>query len=645
MKWFYLAAVVVVVSLALSPFYFLKAEDASDLVGKVVSYGTYGAKVRSLDPATCGDTTSASIQGSIYEGPYSYHYLKRPTASSDSNAAPLGWPDMIVPKLAASLPEISEDHLTYTIPLKKGVKYHRNECFGADADGTPRTRTVRADDFVLAFKRIADFHIRTSLSLAFIEDKIVGVKEYRNRTKGFAQGDFSRYDLPLSGVKAVDEHTLQITLKTPFPQLIYVLAINNYAPVPREVVDYHLATEPDGKGARRPIPLDQRAPEIYDRRAMVGTGPYYLAQRVRASKLVLKRNPDFRGEVYPTEGAPGDKEAGLLDAAGKPAPFVDVYYLTHVAEANPMWMLFIKKQSDSAGIPEEMYKDVIGPDKELVENWRKKGILLRKYRPPVVYWFAFNMKDKVLSASKSLRQALCLAYNVEQHIDVLYNGRGVRATTFVPSSFEGYAQAKGPYARLDPALAKKKVEQARIELVKAGVIAPGDPIPPITLDLGGREESDRKLGEFAIGQFAKIGITLKVELNDWPTLQEKVHNKLCQIYSMGWHADYPDPENFLQLYYTPNIKLGTNNTNYSNPEFDKLYKTATVMMPSPKRTALYVRMLKILNEDCPSLLLSEPISFVLRHSWVRPGKSHPFGYGYRRFSQIDAAARRRAGGR
>ena len=69
------------------------------------------------------------------------------------------------------------------------------------------------------------------------------------------------------------------------------------------------------------------------------------------------------------------------------------------------------------------------------------------------------------------------------------------------------------------------------------------------------------------------------------------------------------------------------------------------MMPSPERTALYVRMLKMLNEDCPSLLLSEPISFVLRHSWVRPGKSHPFGYGYRRFSRIDADARRRAGGR
>jgi ABC-type transport system substrate-binding protein len=180
--------------------------------------------------------------------------------------------------------------------------------------------------------------------------------------------------------------------------------------------------------------------------------------------------------------------------------------------------------------------------------------------------------------------------------------------------------------------------------VAAGVIKPGEPLPPLTLDIGGQQEDQRRMGEFIQGQFRKIGIDLKIELNDWPTQQKKVHNKQCQIYAMGWHADYPDPENFLQLYYTPNIERGTNNCNYSNPEFDAMYEQVAVMPPSPRRTGTYVKMIRMLNEDCPVLLLTEPISFVLVQPWVHNLKPHPFPYGFGRYTRIDVEARRKAGG-
>ena len=135
-----------------------------------------------------------------------------------------------------------------------------------------------------------------------------------------------------------------------------------------------------------------------------------------------------------------------------------------------------------------------------------------------------------------------------------------------------------------------------------------------------------------------------MELNDWPTLQRRVHNKQCQMYSMGWHADYPDPENFLQLYYTPNIKRGTNNCNYSDRQFDKWYEQIAKMPPGPERTKIYVKMIRKLNEDCPVLLLSEPTAFVLVQPWMRNLKPHPIGYGLNRYHRIDAEARRKAGG-
>ena len=634
MKWFYIISSVTVLLLGLAPFALLKPEKPSRFDGKVVGYNIYMEKVKSLDPATCGDVTSADIQGNFYESLFCYAYLKRPLE--------------VIPQLAEAMPEVSPDGLTYTIPLKKGVKYSRNACFGYEADGkTPKTRTVTAEDFVLSFKRIGDFHINSELSLAFVEDKVVGLKEYRDATRAYDKGDFSRYQKEtLAGVTAQDEHTLQITLTQPFPQLLYVLALDVYAPIPHEVVDYYLVSRDNGQGGRESMPMRDRSPEILDRQAVVGTGPYLLTEFDRGGTIVLERNPEFREEYYPSEGSPGDREAGLLADAGKRVPFVDVRYLTFVQESNPAWMLFVTKQRDTSGVPRDVYDAVISPARELDDTWKSKGIRLLKYTDPSVYWLAFNVDDRVVGKSKSLRQALNLCFNVESYIDVLLNGRGTRSLNTIPSTFDGYEQAgPSPYARFDLALARQKVADARQELVAAGVIQPGQNIPTLTLDVGGVDEQQRRDAEFIQGQFRQIGIDLKIEMNDWPTLQEKVHNKQCQIYSMGWHADYPDAENFLQLYYSKNIDRGTNNTNYSNPEFDKLYEQASVMMPSPQRTELYVKMIRMLGEDCPVLLLFEPVNFTLSYDWVYNVKPHPIGYGFGRYTRIDPAQRAREGGR
>lgn len=636
MKWFYIVSAMMVAVFTASPLYLLPEQKSDLLTGKVVRYATYSAKVKSIDPATCGDTTSADMQGEFYEGLYAYHYLKRPLT--------------LIPQLAAGMPEVSPDKLTYTVRLRKGVMYQRNACFGPAKDGGGEfgTREVKAADFVLQFKRISDYHIETDLAYAFISEKVLGVEAFRNRTKGYAKGDFSRYwKEELEGVKAVDDYTLQFRLSSPWPQLVYVLAINNYAPVPREVLEYHLMTrpKPDRAGEREDIPLPDRDPEIREPAAVVGTGAYCLAEWVKGSKIVLVRNSGYRDVRYPSEGEPGDEEKGLLKDAGKRLPFVDVQYFTYVGEENPMWMLFVTKQADGAGIPRDLYTQVITPDKALTDTWAKQGINLRKSTEPSVYWLAFNMQDRVLGRSKSLRQALNLCFNTEQYIDTLFNGRGIRAMTYVPRDFEGYNECPSPYAKFDLEAARRKIADARRELEAAGVIRPGEAIPTITLDTSGRDKPSRRQGEFVQEQLKKIGVDVKVELNDWPTLQQKVHRKLAQMYTMGWHADYPDPENFLQLYYSPNIKRGTNNTNFTSAEFDRLYEKVAVMMPSPERTALYVKMLNILNEECPVLLLSEPIYFSLRWNWVHNGKAHPIGYGMGKYIRIDAEARRKAGGR
>jgi len=262
-----------------------------------------------------------------------------------------------------------------------------------------------------------------------------------------------------------------------------------------------------------------------------------------------------------------------------------------------------------------------------------------------VFWLAFNMEDPVVGASKSLRQGMCLAYNVEDHIDVLLNGRGQRAVNILPQSFPAHEPAgPGPYYRYDPDAARTKLAAARQELRQAGRLDPEGRIPELTMDLGGRDESSRRLGEFIRQQFGPLGLRIKIELNDWPTLQQKVHNKRSQFYTMGWHADYPDGENFLQLFYGPNIEKGTNNTNYRNPEFDAMFERVMVEPDAQKRRATYVTMVRMLSEDCPVLLMSEPIYYVLAYDWVKAYKRHPFGYGMTKYLRIDTELRREMGG-
>ena len=632
MKWFYVISLLIVGLLAASPFVLLSKPEQGRFAGKVVSYNTYGAKVKSVDPATCGDTTSSGMQGNVFEGLYAYHYLKRPVE--------------VIPLLAAALPTVSPDALTYTIPLKKGVEYAPNPCFGMDEANRPLTRTVRADDLVLAFKRIADYHLTTKLSLAFIEDRIVGLKKYREKTKTYRKGDFTRYEKEeLPGVRAIDEHTLEIRLTRPFPQLLYVLAMHVYAPIPHELIEYHLATEPSGNGNRKPVPMNDRDPEIRTIEAMVGTGPYRMTEWIEGSRIVFERNERFRKDYYPTEGGPGDEAAGLLKDAGKQVPFVDVRSLIFVQEDDTAWRMFRSGQRDVAGIPRDVYAQVISPTKELAQTWEKRGIRLVKSTYPAIYWLAFNMADPVVGKSKSLRQALCLSFDVETYVEVIFNGRGTRAVNTIPSDFKGHKEAgPGPYAHLDLTLARRKIKLAKEELVAAGVIGEGDDIPELTLDMPGTDEQSRRVGEFAQGQFQQVGVRVKIEMNDWPTLQKKVHNKQTQMYAMGWHADYPDAENFLQLYYSPNIELGTNNTNYRNPKFDKLFEQAGILAREEDRIPLYAEMIRMVSEDCPVLLLTEPISFVLLYDWVGNYKPHPVGYGFGKYTRIDAALRRKMGG-
>ena len=121
-------------------------------------------------------------------------------------------------------------------------------------------------------------------------------------------------------------------------------------------------------------------------------------------------------------------------------------------------------------------------------------------------------------------------------------------------------------------------------------------------------------------QFKKLGIELIVRATDYNRFQEKIRKGTAQIFSWGWNADYPDPENFLFLLYGPNSKVetqGENATNYQNPEFDNLFLK---MMETPNgvsRQKIIDRMVELLREDSPWVWGYHPTTYTLYHKWMK----------------------------
>ena len=149
------------------------------------------------------------------------------------------------------------------------------------------------------------------------------------------------------------------------------------------------------------------------------------------------------------------------------------------------------------------------------------------------------------------------------------------------------------------------------------------------------KSSSKENGDLLADFFSRIGVELKPSYNNWPEFLKKMERKQQQMFRLGWVADYPDAENFLQLFTTKSVSPGPNHTNYSNPEFDRLYDKATVMQDSPERTALYKKLANIVIDDSPWILLDYPLAFGLEQPWLKNYKFHAFPYPNMKFYKTD----------
>ena len=558
------------------------------------------ARIKGFDPTQADDIYSGRMILQIFDTLYQFHYLKSPYE--------------VIPCLAASMPDISEENLVYTIPIKKGVVFQDDPCFEENGG---KGRELTAEDVVFSLKRNADVRNR-SLGWWLFDGRIKGLNEFREKTVGADELDI--YKEEVEGLKAIDRYTLRIELNEPYPQFIYVLTMSFGAVVAREAVKFY-----GDEFLNHPV----------------GTGAFILKEWIRGSKLVLEKSPTFREEYYPEEGEEGDREAGLLKDSGKRLPLVDRLEIAILTEEQPRWLEFLSGNLDELEmITKDNFDQVMTVDDALHEEIAQKGIITLKKQQIDIYYIGFNMDDPVVGTNKKLRQAISLAEDTSRLL-VLRNYQGIPAESPIPPGLLEYdPDLTNPYRRHD-------VEAARELLAEAGYPEGLDADGKLlTLTLDVRSGTlERQISELFVDDMRQLGIDVNVIHNTWPALLEKIKERKTQIFSIGWIADYPDAETFMQLFYGPNSSPGSNGSNYNNPEYNKLYEQMRVMIPGHERTKIVRRMVDILIEDCPWIFQYHRRPIGLYYKWTGNVKYHDFGHNLRKYRNVDVEMRKSLAGK
>src|SRR5439155_4930995 len=108
----------------------------------------------------------------------------------------------------------------------------------------------------------------------------------------------------------------------------------------------------------------------------------------------------------------------------------------------------------------------------------------------------------------------------------------------------------------------------------------------------------RNGAEIVKDSMKQVGIDVELLGNTGDQFIAKLNAKKAQIFGLSYSQDYPDAQDFLQLFYGPNEAPGPNSNNYKNPEYDALYRQMSVMLPGPERDEVIRKMVAIVNEEC-----------------------------------------------
>lgn len=642
--------------------------------GANIIYSSFSERPKHLDPVRSYSSDEYMFIAQVYEPPLQYHFLKRPYE--------------LIPLTARKMPVVTyyddaenvlrgdaavEDiaYSEYEFTIEPGIRYQPHPALATDDTGeyiyhqlerrdiadihalsqfsSKGTRELTAADYVYQIKRMADPRRHCPIA-GVMAEYILGFEDTMqelNRLREEADDSFiDLRNVEMRGLEVVDRYTWRIRIRGKYPQFLYWQAMPFFAPMPWEAELFHSQPGMDEKN----MTLDWYP---------IGTGPYMLSENNPNMRMVLERNPNFHGEAYPGDGEPGDREAGLLDDTGKPLPFADRVVFSREQEAIPAWNKFLQGYYDSSGISSDSFDQAIRFNIEgeaaLTREMRERGIRLSTAVETSTIYIGFNMQDGTLGADtergRKLRRAISIAVDMEEYISIFANGRALAAQGPVPPGIFGDREGREGlntyvYDWIDGGPKRKSISEARELMREAGYPGGTDQETGQALALNfeavSRGPDDKARFNWLRKQFDKLGIQLIIRATDYNRFREKMVKGTGQIYMWGWNADYPDPENFLFLLYGPNSKAennGENTSNYSNPEFDRLFEQMKTMDNTPERQRIIDEMMEIIRRDAPWIWGFHPKSFALYHGWYKNVKPNLMANNTLKYRRVDPRQR------
>ena len=641
---------------------------------KEIIYRSFQERPKELDPVKSYSASEYEFIAQIYEPPLQYHYLKRPY--------------QLIPLAASSMPvkiyldvngnelpdDVSPEEVAFTdyiIDIQKGIKYQPHPAFAKNNSDEfyyhsltqndlsevnilsdfkhQSSRELTADDYVYQIKRLAHPNLHSPLA-GLLGEYIIGFSEYREKVLAASENTDSTWldlrDISMEGLTAVDKYKYRIRVQGVYPQFIYWLSMPFFSPIPWEADKFY-----SQQGMKeRNISFDWYP---------IGTGPYMLTENNPNLRMVLERNPYFHGETYPTEGEEGDEAAGLLDDAGKKIPFVDKVVVSLEKESIPYWNKFLQGYYDVSGITSDSFDQSVELNSQgefgLTDEMKDKGISLASAVQPSLFYLGFNMRDPVVGGesqrARLLRRAISIAVDYDEFISIFKNGRGIPAQGPIPPGIFGYEKGEAGinsyvYEWENSRPVRKSIEEAKLLMNKAGYKNGIDRETGRSLilyfDTVSRGADTKALLNWMVKQFKKIDIELVIRGTDVNRYYDKVRQGGIQIYTLGWNADYPDPENFFFLLYGPNSVLdtkGQNYSNYHNSEFDQLFDQMKNMENGPERLHIIRKMNEIVRADAPWIWAFNPKGYSLFHSWYKNVKPNAMANNSIKYRRIDPEKR------
>jgi peptide/nickel transport system substrate-binding protein len=471
---------------------------------------------------------------------------------------------------------ISPDGLTYTFWLRKGVYFHKDtEVFkpsaaeiramqeedakehgrpvdysmGPEAYPKP-TRQVVAADFVYSFKRLLD--AKTASPGGWI---------FRGKVLEDKQGNISD-----TCFVAANDSTLRIHLKEPFIPFLSILTMPYAFVVPHEAVEKY------GKDFRE---------------HPVGTGPFRFKLWDTGNVLLLHKNPSY----------------WRRDAKGQALPYLDAVQISFIADRKTEFLTFLQGKLDFlSGIREGSRDLVMNTDGTVRADFQGR-FTVQKAPYLNTEYLGFQLDSAHLTGEQAaqgralrkplVRQALNYAINRPELVAYVLNHVGVPGTSgFVPAALPSFSPEKVPGYTYQP-------QRARQLLAAAGY-GPGQP-----LRLRLSTVAERKaVAEYLQKNWADVGVQVQIDINQAATQQELVDNGRAAFFSKSWLGDYPDAENYLSLFYSPNFSPGgPDKTHFKSPEYDALYNQARREQNAARRTALYQQMDRLIVAESPVVSL------------------------------------------